>query len=126
MATNDKKTRDHFPVTAKELADFAQRLTYVASRMKNIAEQLPLFEVQELLVTGKPTALRGEQFLVAWMKSLQAALDKAAMGMPSDDEELPRAGTSAAQAMADRAKTAESKKGRPSSESRKGQSAKKE
>lgn len=84
MATKEQKSRDHFPVTPKELADFAARLTYVAGRMSDIAAALGKLRQDHLMVTGKPTAERGEKFLVAWMKSLQGALDKAAMGEPTD------------------------------------------
>ncbi len=90
MSTEEKNTREKFPTTPQELREVAKRLAYISERYSDIAKQADLNAVKVLQVTGRPTAERGESFLVAWMKTLQAALDHEVMQGPpdSDEEEL--------------------------------------
>jgi hypothetical protein len=92
MNTEEKNTREKFPTTPQELREFAKRLAYIAERYSDIAKQADLNEVKVLRVTGRPTAERGESFLVAWMKTLQAGLDHEVMqgSTNADEEELSK------------------------------------
>lgn len=90
MNTEEQKKRDHYPVSPKDLLDFASRMAYISQRFKSISEAMDSAGINPLQATGKPTAERGEKFLVAWLKSLQGALDKAAMKSSGDSDEAER------------------------------------
>lgn len=76
-----EKSRQPTALPAKDLADFAKRLHYIADEFsrigKRVESDLPKKEIQ---VTGRPTAERGEKFLRTWLKTLRAAMDDAVMG----------------------------------------------
>lgn len=67
----------------------ANRIAYIAGRYKEIAEKAEGLGLDRLLVTGRPTAERGEGFIKTWMGTLQTALDDQVMGQP-DSENVKR------------------------------------
>lgn len=75
-----EKSRQPTPLPAKDLADIAKRLSYIASRYAEIAQRIAEIPGSTIDATGRPTAERGEKFLLTWLKTLQAALDRHYMG----------------------------------------------
>lgn len=86
--TDDDGGRGPRELSAAGLLAMANRIAYFSRRFREISQRTESLNVGDLMVTGLPTAERGEGFLKTFLGNLAAAIEELEMKAAKDVNEF--------------------------------------